>query len=82
MRVSQVPDTELLIDLTETGARQRRRERGKARGKRRDPRTDSRTHRKSAQNDAFTGEQVPQQLGQAQHGVQRRYRAEANPNFY
>ena len=40
------------------------------------PRPDSYIHRKSEHNDAFKGEQVAQQLGQAQHGVQRRYSTE------
>ena len=82
--MSQVADTELLIDLTEAGARREGAGAEERQGANSvtPARTHSRAHRKSGQNDAFTGEQVAQQLGQAQHGVQRRYRAEANPNFY
>lgn len=42
---------------------------------------DSYINRKSAHNDAFKGEQIAQHLGQAQHGVQRRYGSSSRSKF-
>ena len=75
--MSQVPDTELLIDLTETGARRSRR--GKVRGKFRDPRTRALI---GSRRRMMPSRESRSLSNSDRHSMASNEGTEANPNFY